>query len=103
MRNFFKNWSLKKHLAVLVPFYTILIAGANAVMFVLHCLDSEKEIEEGGKWLKYISPEEQKKAVVRSYVSEPSKSVKLVNGILGACFLVDAASYPLIKKMSKKL
>lgn len=103
MRNFFRNWNLKKHFAVVVPFYTVLLAAANAVMFVLHCLDSEKEIEEGGKWLKYISPEEQKKAVAKSYVSEPSKNVKLVNGIIGACFAADLASYPIIKRLSKKL
>lgn len=103
MIRFFKDWNFKKHLAFVVSVYAAILTVANAVMFIMHCNETQKEIQQGGKWLKYISPEEQKKAIAKSYVSEPSKNMKIVHGVIGACFAVDMASYPLIKKISKKL
>lgn len=103
MRRILKNWNFKKHLALITTFYTVLFAAANAIMLMTNCKKSEKEVETGAKWMKYISPEEQKKAVAASYVMEPSKATKLVNGIIGACFLVDMAAYPVIKKLSKRI
>lgn len=103
MRRIFKDWNFKKHFAFVVSVYALILTAANAVMYIMHCRESEREIQKGGKWLKYISPEEQKKAVAKSYVSEPSKNMKIVHGVIGSCFAVDMMSYPLIKKMTKKL
>ncbi len=103
MRRILKNWNFKKHLALITTLYTVIFTAANAIMLTTNCKKSEKDIEKGGKWMKYISPEEQKKAVAASYVMEPSKATKVVNGVIGACFLVDMAAYPVIKKLSKRI
>lgn len=100
---FFKNWNLKKHIAVVVSFYAALLTVANGIMLCRNCRKTEKEIRQGGTWMKYLSEEEKAKAIAKSYVQEPTKTWKTVHCVLGACFLTDLAAYPLIKKLTKKL
>ena len=103
MREIVENWDFKKHFAFIVSFYAILVSVINAVMLVSRWISARSEISRGGKWLKYIDKKTAGKAVAISHFKEPSKAVKLVNGVMGMCFLIDMSSYPLIKKMMKKI
>lgn len=103
MRNFLKSWNFKKHIALVMSVYTMTFGAANGIMLALHFKKSKKEVIKSRRWMKHINPKAQNKAIAKSYFCEPSKPVRLVNGIIGACMLADVASYPLIKKLTKKL
>ena len=100
---FFKNWNIGKHIALVLSFYAAVAAITNAVLFLVGSRKIYAEIDRAGSWVQHISPEEKKRAAVRTYVREPRKSFKIANGIIGACCIVDLASYPLVKKMCEKL
>ncbi len=100
---FFRNWNIGKHIAFVLSFYAIVAAITNAILFCVGSRGISREIDMAGSWTKHISQEEKKRAVVRTYFKEPRKSFKIANGIIGACCLIDLASYPLVKKMSEKL
>ena len=100
---FFRNWNIGKHIALVLSFYAAVAAITNAVLFFAGSKRIQREMDMAGSWVKHISPEEKKRAAVRTYFREPRKSFKIANGIIGACCLIDLASYPLVKKMSEKL
>ena len=100
---FFRNWNIGKHIAFVLSFYAVVASVTNAVLFFVGSRKIYGEIDRAGSWVRHISPEEKKRAAVRTYFQEPRKSFKIANGIIGACCLVDLVSYPLVKKMSEKL
>ncbi len=100
---FFRNWNIGKHIAFVLSFYATVAAIVNAILFCIGSRHISREMDMAGSWVKHISPEEKKRAAVRTYFKEPRKSFKVANGIIGACCLIDLASYPLVKKMSEKL
>ena len=100
---FFKNWNIGKHIALVLSFYAVVASVTNAVLFLVGSRKICDEIDRAGRWTRHISPEEKKRAAVRAYFREPQKPLEIANGIIGVCCLIDLASYPLVKKMSERL
>ena len=94
-------WPLLRLAAQHTSEYPYALLGT--VLFLVGSRKIYAEIDRAGSWVQHISPEEKKRAAVRTYVQEPRKSFKIANGIIGACCIVDLASYPLVKKMCEKL
>ena len=100
---FLKNWNIGKHIALVLSFYAIVASLVNTILFLAGSRKLYREIDRSGSWIKHISPEEKKRAAVKTYFQEPGKPLKIANGIIGACCLIDLASYPIIKRLSEKL
>lgn len=100
---FFRNWNIGKHIALVLSFYTVVAAITNAVLFRVGSKKIYREIELAGSWMRHISPEEKKRAAVKTYFQEPRKAFKIANGIIGICCAADLAAYPLVKQFTEKL
>lgn len=104
MRDFFKNYSLGKHIGIVTALYSVIGLAGNLILFIKQLDKAEREKEKkAGSWLASLGKKETVKAVAINYVKKPSAVVKIFNGVVGACLLVDLCAYPLVKKMSEKL
>lgn len=102
MRDFIENWDLKKDVAVITSFYSILIVLTNFFMILSKWIKTDKEYEKSLSVVKLFRKKPTKKEIAVRHFKEPSTAVKIVNGILALCFIIDLSSYPLIKKMMEK-
>ncbi len=101
MCGFFRNWNLKKHIAVVLGLYSFIFAIVNGAMLTKDCRkDEQKSVEV--KWSKYVGKNEKRRAIVASNIKEPSGKAKIVNGALGICMMIDLFSYPVIKRANRR-